>query len=174
MNTKLILAGALVLIITGAGYYAFTIYGTGTLAVKITDPPKEWGNATNVYIHYSNVSVHRSGDGNQTGWYTIVNNEGWLDLKTVLNTSKTLGSGALQAGIYNLLRFEILECKVTVNSQNYTAPVESGKMTVAILQGGVKIVAGQTTSVMIDITPKIVPHQQGYKVVPAAKATPES
>jgi hypothetical protein len=38
----------------------------------------------------------------------------------------------------------------------------------------VKIVAGQTASVMIDITPKIVPYQEGYKVVPATKATPES
>jgi hypothetical protein len=46
----------------------------------------------------------------------------------MLNTSKTLGTGTLQAGIYNLLRFEVLECKVTVDAKNYTAPVESGKM----------------------------------------------
>jgi len=150
------------------------INASGFLSIEITDPPKEWGDASNVFIHYSNISVHRSDDGNETGWYNVVRSDGWLDLKTVLNTSKTLGTGALQPGTYNLLRFEILECRVTVNGINYTAPVESGKITISILQGGVKIVSGQTTSVLIDITPNIVPHQNGYKVVPAAKATSES
>jgi len=70
------------------------------------------------------------------------------------------------------MRFEVLDAIVTVEDMNYTATVSSGKLTVAIVRGGVDISVGQTSHLVIDITPKVVGSQSaGFKVVPAVKAT---
>lgn len=158
------------IMVAGSGYTYIT-YGKGRLVVELTDPPREWGQASNVYIKYGNVTVHRANAGEESGWFTVVDGEGWVDLRATLNSSETLGAGRLQAGKYNLVRFEVNESIVTVDGVNYTAPVESGKLNIAITRGGVKIEAGQTAHLLIDITPKVMGSvEQGFRVVPAAKA----
>ena len=172
-NRKVVLTAAAVIIIVGV-FLGYRTFGNGSLVVQMSDPPREWGDATNVYIKYSAVEVHRADAGNQSGWITVVNNASWIDLKNTLNSSKTLGSNSMQAGKYNLIRFEVLEAIVTINGVNSSATVASGKLNIAIVQGGVTISAGQTTSVLIDITPKITGSPtQGYRLVPAAKALPQ-
>src|SRR5579872_277586 len=42
--------------------------GSGTLAVLMTDPPTVPDGTTAVYINYSDVQVHVSQDGNNSGW----------------------------------------------------------------------------------------------------------
>ena len=169
-NTAIIL---LLVVIGAGGFYAYRTFGRGTLVLKVEDPPSEWGPASNVFIQFSEVRVHRADAGNESGWTVIVDESGWVDLTEALNTSKTLGSESLRAGKYNLVRFNVSDAKVTVDGDNHTAPVESGFMTVAIIQGGVTIESGQTSAVTIDITPRVVPRGvQGYKVVPATTALP--
>ena len=105
----------------------------------------------------------------------MVQNGGWVNLKNALNTTKTLGKGTLQPGIYNLIRLEITQSIVTIGGQNSTASVSSGKLNIAIINGGITVKAGQTSGVVIDITPRIVGSPtQGFKLVPAAKASPQS
>ncbi|MFH2110854.1 MAG: DUF4382 domain-containing protein [Candidatus Bathyarchaeota archaeon] len=171
-NKKLILVATAVVVLIGA-FLGYRTFGNGTLVVEMTDPPRDWGQATNVYIKYSSVDIHRADAGNQTGWIKAVDSEAWMDLTDTLNSSKTLGTKSLQAGKYNLVRFEIMEAVVTINGANYTASVASGKLNIAIIQGGVTINAGQTSSLLIDITPKITGSEtQGYRLTPAAKALP--
>jgi threonyl-tRNA synthetase len=55
-----------------------------------------------------------------------------MDLSTVLNASEVIGISRLGSGKYNLVRFEVLESVVTVDGQNYTATVSSGKLTIAV------------------------------------------
>jgi hypothetical protein len=75
--------------------------------------------------------------------------------------------------MYNLVRFEVLESVVTVGGQNYTATVSSGKLTIAVTRGGVNIEVGQTSHLVIDITPKVVGSAAaGFRVVPVVKAIP--
>lgn len=165
----ILLLGVLVLAI-GSGVY-FT-YGYGTLSVKITDPPQNWGQATNIYIHYSEIMVHRADAGNETGWYKVVDS-GEIDLASVVNVSNIIGQGSLQAGKYNLVRFRLIEATVTVGGVNYTAEVPSGEITIAIVGGGVQVSPGQTTYLVIDVNPKVVGSQTlGFKLVPAATALP--
>lgn len=117
--------------------------------------------------------IHRANAGNESGWFTAVSEEGWVDLSEVLNASKTIGRGSLRAGKYNLIRFEILDSIVTVGGQNHTATVSSGKLTIAITKEGVNVVVGGTTHLVIDVTPKVVGSAaSGLKLVPAAKAAP--
>ncbi len=170
---KPILAALAIIIVTGA-FLSYRTFGNGTLVVEMTDPPQGWGDASNVYIKYSAIEIHRADAGNQTGWVTVVEDEAWIDLTETLNSSKTLGSQGLQAGKYNLVRFEVLEAVVTIDNVNHTASVASGKLNIAIVQGGVDITAGQTSNLLIDIMPRITGSEaQGYRLTPAAIALPQ-
>ncbi len=167
------LIGALAVVIIVFGSYGYFSYGKGTLVVELMDPPSEWGPASKVYIRYGEVSIHKAKDGNESGWFTAVEGDTWMDLSTVLNASEVIGISRLGSGKYNLVRFEMLESLVTVDGQNYTATVSGGKLTIALTRGGVNIEVGQTSHLVIDITPKVVGSAAaGFRVVPAVKAIP--
>jgi hypothetical protein len=167
------LLAALAAIIIAGAYTVYTVYGSGRLAVSVTDPPRDWGDASNVYIRFSEVRVHRANVGNETGWVTIVEEGGWVDLGSTLNSSAALGTGSLQAGKYNLVWFTVEEAIVTVDGANHTAAVQSGVLKVSIFRGGVDIKAGQTSYLLIDMTPRVNGSAaEGFRVVPAAKALP--
>jgi hypothetical protein len=168
-----VLIGVLVIVIVVFGSYSYFSYGKGTLVVELTDPPRDWGAASKVYIHYSEVRIHRAKAGNESGWFTAVEGDSWMDLSTVLNASEVIGISRLGAGKYNLVRFEVLESIVTVDGHNYTATVNSGKLTIAVTRGGVNVEVGQTSHLVIDVTPKVVGSAAtGFRVVPAVKAIP--
>ena len=172
MNKNVFMGLLVTMLVVSAGFAYFT-YGKGTLVVEMKDPPEEWGSASKIYIRYSEIMIHRANAGNESGWFTAVEGDSWIDLSTVLNSSKVIGSTGLQAGKYNLLRFDVLDAIVTVDDMNYTATVSSGRLTVAIIRGGVDISVGQTSHLVIDMTPKVVGSSAaGFKVVPAVKATP--
>jgi len=167
------LLGGLAIILIAGAYMGYTVYGSGRLEVSVTDPPRDWGDASNIYIRFSEVKVHRANAGNETGWYTVADEGGWIDMMSTLNSSAALGAGNLQAGKYNLVWFTVEEAIVTVDGVNNTATVQSGTFKVSIVQGGVDIKAGQTSHLLIDVTPKVVGSiAQGFRVVPAAKALP--
>lgn len=170
---KAVLTGLLTATLIIGGTYGYFTYGHGTLVVQMMDPPEHWGPASKVYIRYSEIMVHRADAENESGWFTAVQSDGWIDLSAVLNVSKAIGQGSLQAGLYNLIRFNITEAKVTINGENKTATVESGMLNVPITRGGIKVNAGQTAYLVIDITPRVVGSEaQGFRLVPAARALP--
>ncbi len=172
MNRNMLI-GALAIAIVVFGSYSYFTYGKGTLVVELMDPPSEWGPASKVYIRYGEVSIHRAKAGNESGWFTAVEGDSWMDLSTVLSSSEVIGTSRLGSGKYNLVRFEVLESVVTVDGQNYTAAVSSGKLTIAVASDGVNIEVGQTSHLVIDITPKVVDSAAaGFRVVPAVKAIP--
>jgi hypothetical protein len=172
-NRKLVLISTFVIILIAGAYMGYTAYGMGKLSISITDPPKDWGKATNVYIKFSKIMIHKANAGNESGWNTAISEVGWVDLRSTLNSSKTLGVGELQAGKYNQIRFTVEEAVVTLEGMNHTAIVPSETFKVNIIQGGVNIVAGQTSYLLIDITPKVVGSAaQGLRIVPSAKALP--
>ena len=143
---------------------------TGTLLIKLKDLPKEWGDATHVYVHYGAITIHRTDQGNESGWHQVITGDEWIDLRDVLTSPKAIGNGSVQSGDYNMIRIEIQEAMVTVNGVNETAFVQSGKLTIGIPKGGIKIKAWQTTCVVIDIMPKVVWKLGNYMITPTAKA----
>jgi len=50
----------LAVLVVAVGSSVYFTYGYGTLAVKVVDPPQEWEQASNIYIHYSEIMVHRA------------------------------------------------------------------------------------------------------------------
>ena len=156
---------------SGPGGYVLS----GTLIVKLKDVPKDWGEAQHVFILLGSVEIHRSGAGNQSGWVRVVKNGGWIDLRDVLTDAKYIGECSLQSGDYNLIRFMILDGKVTVGGVNYTSPSGSGKITISISRGGIRIEPWRTSIIVIDVMPKVVgSRSSGFKIVQSAKAYVET
>jgi hypothetical protein len=123
--------------------------GTGTLSIMLTDPPIIPTGVTAVYVSYSNLTVHVSEAGNQSGWYPV-NSQGTIELLGSVNISQTLGTVTVASGNYNLIRFNVTSAKVTYNGVNYTAFVPSSELTVPII-GGVKVTNSKPSATIIDL-----------------------
>src|ERR1700691_686599 len=93
---------------------------TGTLAVLMTDPPTIPVGVTAVYMNYSNVQVHVSKAGNQTGW-TDLQTSGDINLLSIVNSTQTIAAANISSGIFNALQFNITNVVITFQGQNYTA-----------------------------------------------------
>lgn len=170
------IAIVVIVIVVAVALFAYFNYGAGILEIKMVDPivPEAWGDATQVYLNYSAVEIHRSQPDNESGWYTVIDVSAWINLTRTLSVNQTIGAKNLQAGVYNLIRFRILEARVTVNRANYTATVPSGQLTIAVTQGGVRVNAGQNSALLIDINVKVEGSIAGgiFRIVPAVRATP--
>ncbi len=145
--------------------------GLGTLQISMQDPPQVPPEVTAVYINYSSIQVHVANAGNQSGWYNVTSS-GTANLTSLIANSKLLGSAKLPSGTYNIVRFNVTSALVTVGGTNYTATVPSGKVQ-AVLTGGVDVKQGQTSSLLIAISPKVTGNtNSGYILVPSANAQP--
>lgn len=148
---------------------------TGTLAAQITDPPNVPAGVTNVYIAYSDIKVHLADAGNLSGWYTIANASS-IDLMNVVNVSMTIGSAPVSAGVFNLVKFDIVSATITYNGKNYSAIVPDNTITIPIENGGVSVQAGSSAGFVIDVSPTAVPYQNGTSIswvlVPSARGLP--
>jgi archaellum component FlaF (FlaF/FlaG flagellin family) len=126
----------------------------GTLSVLLTDPPTVPPNVTAIYVTYSNVAVHVSDAGNQTGW-TNANATGTIDLMKMVNVSSTIATVKVNTGVYNALRFNVSSARVTYNGENYTAFVPKAELTV-IIPGGIQVNSTTTAGAIIDMHPTVL------------------
>ena len=125
----------------------------GTLSVLLTDPPHVPNGVTKVYITYSDLAVHVSEAGNQTGW-SVLKAGGSIELLSTVNVSRTISSVKVAKGDYNLLRFNISSAQVTYNEKNYTAFVPSSELTIPII-GGIEVNASKPSATIINIEPTV-------------------
>jgi hypothetical protein len=171
-KTEIIITIAVV-IIAAASLFAYFTYGSGTLEIKISDPLNDWGQATQVYINYSAIEIHRAQADNESGWFTIVEKSAWINLTKILDFNQTISYTNLQAGLYNQIRFRILEARVTVDNKNYTASVPSDELKIAITPSGIQINTGQTATMLIEINMKVEGSKASgfFRLIPAVKAT---
>ena len=148
-----------------------TLSGSGTLEISMQDPPNVPPEVSAVYINYSSIQVHVANAGNQSGWYNVTSS-GTANLTSLIANAKLLGKATLPSGTYNIVRFNVTSALVTVGGVNYTAMVPSGKVQ-AVLSGGVNVQSGQTSTLLINISPKVTGNtHSGYILVPSANAQP--
>ena len=168
------IAGITIVIVTIviAGFISYSYFASGTLNVELTDPPAGWANASQIYLSLSKIEVHRADAGDASGWFTVINQGGTINLTKILDVTEFLGSQSLQIGKYNLVRFEIAEATVTINGENVTARVPSGRLQIAIGQGGIVINFGQTSTLLIELNISVHGTDQNPIIIPAIGATP--
>ena len=112
--------------------------------------------------------------GNEDGWYQVADS-GSVDLMSLVNVSLTLGSAEVQTGVFNLISFNITSAAVTINGANVTAYVPADRINVPIV-GGISVSTGNSSGVLVDLSPEVVPYQNGtsvsYVLVPEARSQP--
>ena len=155
-------AAVLALIIIAGSIYFTSSIGTrsslqgseGQLDILLTDPPTVPQGVTAVFVTYSDIAVHVSGAGNQSGW-TTVNGQGTIDLMQLVNVSTTIAAVKVTSGVYNALRFNVTSSEVTYSGKNYTAFVPRAELTV-VIPGGIQVNATASSAALIDMNPTVV------------------
>ncbi len=152
------------------GTNIFPSSSAATLGIQLTDPPTVPPGVTAVYISYSEMAVHVADAGNMSGWYQVAP-AGEINLMSVINTSITLGSAKVKAGVYNAVGFNITSATVTANGQNQSAWISSNKMIVPLI-GGIQVNSGASVGVLVDLSPTVIAVQNGgqtaYVLIPSA------
>ncbi|HME18124.1 MAG TPA: DUF4382 domain-containing protein [Nitrososphaerales archaeon] len=127
----------------------------GTLSVMLTDPPHVPAGVTSVYVKYSDLAVHVSGAGNDSGW-TRLSNGGSIDLMSTVNISQTIAAVKVTSGVYNALSLNVTSATVTFNGKNYTAFVVGGYLFVPIAGGGIQVNDSKPSAAIIEISPLVI------------------
>ena len=129
----------------GGGLSSGTTSSSGTgLQVSLIDAP---GNYEHVYVTVSSVSAV---DG--SGTETVLNSQSQnIDLLTLQNVSKVIGSAGLPVGQYSQIRLTVSSASLVDNSGvTHTLVVPSGSQTGIKLVDNFTITANQTTAVTLD------------------------
>jgi len=129
---------------------------TGTLAVLMTDPPTIPEGVTAVYMDYSNLAIHVSDAGNNSGW-TNLGSSGDINLLSIVNSTQTIAVANISNGLFNAMKFNVSSAIVTFNGQNYTANLVYQKAYLLVtIPGGIRVTNGSTAGAVIDMTPTIL------------------
>ena len=129
---------------------------SGTLALLMTDPPTIPAGVSAVYINYSDVQVHISNAGNQTGW-TDMQSSGDINLLSIVNSSQTIATANITAGVFNALKFNISSAVITFQSQNYTTNLVYQQHSLFVtIPGGITITNGLTSGAIIEMAPTVL------------------
>ncbi len=147
------MAVALVIIVAGAAG-GFLLYGPSNVSLRIKDPPPQAydSSITSIMVSFTKIEVHAANAGNDSGWHTVVTN-GSINLLTVLNVSKVLGTASIPAGRYTEIRFFASTADITIAGVVVTYTIASGGTTglkVPITGGGFQVVGGQSAAVELD------------------------
>lgn len=172
---------AIIIIGSIVGYVFYTSYVPGTLTLTITDPPQApHGNSqqydpsiTHIYVNVSGFQVHVAGQGNSSGWTPIAISSQTVDMISVLNVSKVLGTMKFSAGKYDSFRFNVTAVSVDfVNGTSAIYAVPSGSLKVPIPNGGFQITATSSVTVLLTLSfnSNEILAMNGH-LTPVAKAT---
>ncbi len=116
--------------------------------------------------------IHRADAGVESGWFNTGVSVTNISLREIVIFNTMIGETKLQVGKYNIIRFNITQAIATVNGINYTCVINSGKLHIPIIMGGVKINSSKISRLEIDITPTIMRKEGNFSLKAAATAKP--
>jgi hypothetical protein len=128
----------------------------GTLIVRMHDPPNLPSGASDVFLSYDGLSIHSTTNG---GSWVNLNQSGTVDLASLLNVTKTIGTAKIYFGIFDFFRMHVSSATITYYGKNYTAVVEGGNFVIGI-SGGKIVIDGEHSAVgaILDFSPTIMIH----------------
>ena len=154
MNSKILLATLLVLGIAVSG--CTTTTGTGNLVLQITDQPNL--NIEKADVTISDVQVHVADAGNESGWFTVVEESQTFDLVAIKDVKAFLGGSELAVGRYTRIRLSVDKALVTINGTEYNLTIPSN--TVKLVKD-FEIEENKTTILTLDFDAQQSIHSTG-------------
>lgn len=146
MANKAVMALGIALVVVLAGVAAWYFLYEGTVSVYVKDAVGPWDH---VYVTFSAVQIHESGKDNAS-WTTIASTKQTVDLATLTNLSKLLGSAKLNPGHYEQIR-------LTVDNVTGVLTGTAQPIDITVVNGTAKVVgqftvnSGATTTVTLDV-----------------------
>ena len=146
MNSKQVVAAIAAVILVAILVYPTVSVGTVSVSlgsIKLT-------KADNVYVTIDHVWAHPASQAAGSGWVTLSNQTMNVDLASVENSTKSIGSGQLTSGNYDGIRVEVTNAswvfnKTTTNLGIATPLIDS---TVDFTVG-----AAKSTAIVVTLTP---------------------
>lgn len=144
--------------------------GQSGLILQLTDPPQLPALTQSLNITYSSVAVHAYNTSGSV-WLSS-NTSGSVDLLSLVNFSKTIGSVALSANSsINAVRFNITSAQITINNTNYALSIPNSSITVHISD---ERAVSSTSIVLLDLSPTVIsimgPNSTRFMLVPSVRA----
>jgi hypothetical protein len=147
VNSKQVVAviSAIVLIVI----LVYPTVSVGTVSVSLASA--RIGKADHVYVTIDRVWAHPSGQASSSGWVVVSNQSVSVDLASLQNSSKVLGSGQISSGDYDGIRIEVSNVTWVFNKTTTTLGIASPEIdgTVDYTVG----VAGQT-KILVTLSPQ--------------------
>jgi len=101
--------------------------GTGTVEFRATDaPPKD---ISHIWVTADKIQVHKA-DADEDTWVTVVDQEQRFDLVAIQGAEVFLGQEEVAVGQYTQIRLDVTEVIVTMEGEDITARLPSGKLKV--------------------------------------------
>lgn len=125
---------------------------TGTLVVKVMDQPPKKDVASNVFVTFKAVKVHKTSEDasaaiDEASWITVSTQEKKVDILAIKNVPQVIGEAKLAEGKYTQIRLDVKEAKATVIGAEVSLKIPSDKIRIV---NPFTITAGKTTTLTID------------------------
>ncbi len=138
---------AIAAIVVVAGVAAYLFLYQGEVAVYVKDAPGSWDH---VYVTFSGVDIHESGQGNAS--WNLTSTQQTVDLAALTNVSQLLGSVRLNPGHYQQIRLSVVKVTGVLNGTttpiDISLPPDNATLKIA---GQFTVSSGQTTKITVDI-----------------------
>lgn len=122
---------------------------TGNVEIRVTDAPRT-DDVSAIWVKVTEVQVHRDTGATDNGWMSAnITGPNPFELLALKNggIQSVLGNLEMTAGNYTQIRLVVQTVKVTINGENLTATVPSGKIKFV---HPFQVVDGQTTILLFD------------------------
>ncbi|HUK28368.1 MAG TPA: DUF4382 domain-containing protein [Candidatus Acidoferrales bacterium] len=142
MNSKQVVAAIAAIVLIVIIVYPSITSGTVSVSIRASGIKQ----ADHVYVTISGIWAHPAGQSS-SGWTSISNKTQTIDLLSIENTTKLLGSGMLSSGSYDSVRIELTNVTWVFNKTTTTLGVTSPE-----LDAPVNFTVGTGSSPSITIT----------------------
>ena len=133
---------------------------TGVLAVQLSDPPNVPIGTTHLFVTYSDVEAHSSGQfGNDSVWFTL-SKGGRIDLMSAINDSVTVGSAHVVVGNFDMARIAITNATATFGGRNYSVVLPQSQIVGPILDH-LSVRANSSSGFVLQLSPTLIAQQNG-------------
>ena len=147
MKNARLWAIAIAAIVVVGGIAAYFLLYQGEVAVYVKDAPGTWDH---VYVTFSGVDIHQSGQGNAS--WNLSSTQQTVDLASLTSTSQLLGSVRLNPGHYQQIRLSVVKVTGVLNGTttpiSLSLPPDNATMKIV---GQFTVASGQTSKITVDI-----------------------
>jgi len=102
-------------------------FALGIVTLRITDSGARPGEP--LYAKCSNIALHRTGEGERTGWIELINVTGTYDLSSLGNVTETVFRSRITAGRYDKIRFTVVEATAVINGSKVKLSIKQALVT---------------------------------------------